>query len=211
MADDIKPVKIISFDKYTLYAPSAAGVRKAKLVWGVRDGNPRIAVFTNDPADTTLNGVISAPMDPVTFYTYIELLKKAAAATSEIKYKLDCFTTRRDEEGKPGDKFLLSEVYVGKDSDGMVWVSVVAENRPKLKFVFSVSDWHKIYKADGTELSKGEYSSVATVATINALLPMYQYYMQKANDDYMARPKKTANGAYPQQASKEDTDDINFM
>ncbi len=201
--------KIISLERYSLFASSTGGNSRAKLVWGIRDGNPRIAVFTNDPTDTVKSGVISAPMDPITFYTFIEMLKRAATASGETKYKLDCFTTRRDESGAAIEKVLLSEVYMGKDSDGCVWMSVVEGSRPKIKFIFTISDYHKLYKTDGTELTKAEYSTVVALATINSILPIYEKYMQEANEEQRLRPR--VKGAFNKNKPQSiDDEDISF-
>lgn len=162
---------IIDLKRVMMFAdtPGVEG-KRSKLVWSVRDGHPRISVFTNDPKDTTNKGIISAPMNPETFYTFLDLIESSVKADGEIIYKIECLTAKRDAEGKVNynDKVHVSDAYAGKDANGMVWISLVVPNtnRPKIKFNFKISDYHKIYKG-GVPLTESEASCVQATATVN--------------------------------------------
>lgn len=144
--------------------------KRSKLAWSVRDGNPRITIFTNDPKDQTNKGIIYSPMNPETFYAFTDLFEQTIKSQPNTKYKIDCLTSARDSSGnpKPEEKALLSEIWFGKDEAGLMWISLVSANRPKIKFVFRISDYHRIYK-DGTPLTESEASCLQATATIRIL------------------------------------------
>jgi hypothetical protein len=129
-----------------------------------------LTVFTNDPKDQVSKGIMYAPMNPETFYAFLDLFEQATKSTSGTKYKIDCLTSTRDQAGniKQDEKVLLSEVWFGKDDAGLVWLSCVAPNRPKIKFTFKVSDYHRIFK-DGSPLSEAEASCLQAMATVRIL------------------------------------------
>jgi hypothetical protein len=149
--------------------PGAPG-KRSKLAWSVRDGAPRLTVFTNDPKDQVNKGIMYAPMNPETFYAFMDLFEQVTKSPSGTKYKIDCLTSSRDQAGniKQDEKVLLSEIWFGKDDAGLIWLSCVAPNRPKIKFTFKVSDYHRIFK-DGNPLSESEASCLQAMATIRIL------------------------------------------
>lgn len=171
---DQGPIKILDFTKLQLFTPTPGvqGVR-AKLSFGFRDGNPRITVFTNDPNDTTAKGIIYAGMLPEVFEVFLTQLDTVIRSKEEMKQVMDCYTQRYEDNKPTGERVLNSQVWVGKDTDGMVWISVTAKGRPQIKFTFQVSDWHKLLKGDGTPFSESEASRLAALAHMNLLRQVY--------------------------------------
>ena len=174
------PVAIVhefkELDKFILYtdAPDAPG-KRSRLTWSTYRGNPRITVFTSVPNDSG-KGIINAPMNPETFIILMNELERIAKNPGEEKIKLTCLTTVKREDGQRSqERTLLSDVWVGRDSAGIVWMSVIAEGRPKIKFEFHVSDFHKLTHGDGTAFSAAESSALQALAyvigTRNAILP----------------------------------------
>ena len=156
-------------------APNAEG-KRSKLVWGIRNGYPRITVFTNDPNDKgpgIVNSVISAPVDMATMHIFLTLLEQIATGPNDIKNKVDCFTLKWVDGQRTDERILLSEIWIGKDSEGMVWISLIAPARPKIKFTYRVSDWHGIYKTDGVQMTEAEGSTLAALAACFLLKQAY--------------------------------------
>lgn len=165
---------IKEFLKFMMFTPTpGAPTKRAKLAWSVRDGNPRITVFTNDPNDKTAYGIISCPMNPETFISFIDLFQSVANGENNVKYKIDCMTAKRDQEGKMMEKTLLSELWFGKDEQGVCWISALAPGRPKIRFNFAISDFHRIYKPDGNPLSEGEASKLQLKAVLNSVRTIF--------------------------------------
>jgi hypothetical protein len=167
--------RIQELDKFGIYvsAPGEEG-KRSRLAWSILNGNPRISVYTNITSDANVNyGIISAPMNPETFYIFMHMLESMCKGENGKNAKIDCNSKKRLENGKYGDMFLLSELYFGKDDNGIMWISVQSTGRPKIKFEIHLSDFHKIYKSDGTAISAGEGSVLQTLAMINALRAAY--------------------------------------
>lgn len=208
-------------DKFQMFTPAPGNTgKRSRLTWSSYRGNPRVTIFTQVQDDTN-KGIIFAPMNPETFLIFLELLEQVARNPAESKQKLECYTLIRlgeDTNGKKSsEKVLVSDLYFGRDRDGLVWLSVVAENRPKIKFDFKISDFHKLYKGDGNSISEAEASSLQALAVIRALREVMIPHMGELRQ---RQETGTGNGgnarSYERSAAKANTanskgfDDINF-
>ncbi len=201
-----KKIPILGFEKFNMWTPSTDGVHRARLAWSIRDGNPRLTVFTNDDNDPVENKTIQAPMDPVTFNGFIELFRKVIHSNGEVTpLRVDCLQSVRDDSGRIVDKSLQSSVVFGKNEDGIIWISVVAKDRPKIRFSFNISEWHTISRVDGNPVTKGELSSIAANGMLNVLKPLYDFFIFEAMKDQIANPRqysKNGNGGSKPSANK---------
>lgn len=190
-----QPIKILDFDKMQMWTPTpGAPGKRAKLGFGIRDGNPRITVFTNDPKDTASKGIIYAAMNPETFFAFLQLFEKVVRSTEETKMKIDCFGLRYENDKPTKDRILLSELYFGRGVDGIVWISVVAENRPKIKFDFRISDFHGIFNGQGNQISEAEASQLEALAKIGLLRTVYANMIAKNIENPPLRPNANKGG-----------------
>ena len=93
---------------------------------------------------------------------------------------------------------LLSELWVGKDVEGKVWMSVTSEGRPKVKFTFGLSDYHSFTHANGNSFTASELSSVMAKAYTKLLRMMYAQMLVTNYVDINAlaeqRKRDAANG-----------------
>lgn len=175
MAEIADKPKIHEINRFTMFtaAPGVEG-KQSRLAWCVRDGQPRITVYTNIPSDASnMYGILSANMNPETFFVFLDELEKIALGQSNVKRALTCYTSFRQENGSYGEKKLMSKLLFGKDENGMVWLSVVAENRPKIKFEIKFSDWHELLLEDGTSPPASELSVAQTLAICKAMRVIY--------------------------------------
>jgi len=200
-------------EKFQLFTetPGVAG-KRSRLGYSSYRGNPRITVFTNVPNDTG-KGMINAAMNPETFLTFLDLFEVCAKSETEIKYKIDCYTTQRPIEGQEvsKEKILSSELYFGKDNTGLVWLSVTAPNRPRIKFDMKTSDFHKIYKSDGKALTEAEGSMYQALATITALRAVFLGHMSELRPPYVPKDNMGQGSRAPARAvSPAGFDDITF-
>lgn len=146
------PKTILNFWKLRLFAPLQEGqTKEAGLSVGVINNNPRLDVFTNIPNDPD-NGKLSAPMNPLAFFTMIEMLYELIDGPADNLKAIDNFTMRG------GEKVKLSTTIIGKDKKGKMYISIVSENRPKIKFPFLPDDWHTFRNKDQTPVDEGELS-----------------------------------------------------
>lgn len=161
--------------------------KKASLVWSLVSNNPRIIVYTNEPDVPSEKAKINANLDLPVFFTFLEVLNRIIEGPNDkqeiIRNKNFIFPGGKRSE-KP---VVVSELHCGKDSDGVVWMGLVAKDSPKIRFPFAVSDFHQFMHADGTPYSKAENSVVAA----RGYMKLLQLLMtQVAVDTYVEPPPR---------------------
>lgn len=160
---DFKPVERtkIVFDepKLDLKTLNSKG-KMSTLKWGLYKNNPRLTVYTNDPDDTVDNGRIQAPLDAKTFYGFLVLLSRAIKSTVPFKAKIDNMNFTFFGGKRSENPTVISSLWVGRDEDGCIWISITAPKHPSIKFTFDHPDFHFIYHANGDQYTKAEYSQV---------------------------------------------------
>jgi len=115
---------------------------KPRMVISFRDGNPRITVYTGEQGS---NGIISFPSDYTTMVSILTLLKDIINAEPGTKISVDSLTTLYENNKPTNDKKLVSTLYIGKSKQGIIYLSLIAENKPKIVFPIKASPYH-IYK-----------------------------------------------------------------
>lgn len=147
--------------------------RFAVLQLGWYDGNPRFTVFTGDPDDMPeIKGRISANMDVPTFYAVIEAIENAILTPIGQEYRLivENYSTTDDRGQRLEKKSKVSETIIGSDQQGRVFISVVADGRPKIKFQFGNNDWHHWRDAiSGEPVNEAQISRIYARGYVNFL------------------------------------------
>lgn len=162
------------FQKFNIYAnlSSNSGAR-SRLTWGLMNGNPRITVFTNDPSDTVDNKVIPFNMTFEILYMVFSIMEKTAKHQGEIKHGFE-YSRRVYENNKPTNETVrVSKLVIGKDSEGICWMSVVAPNRPNIKFDFNIGTQTTICDQNGAPLRDDFISAGTMLGTVTGLKAAY--------------------------------------
>lgn len=167
--------------KLSLSAPCPGVKGKyAQLSWDLYMNNPRIVVRTNDPSEANPSknyGRIQAAMSIPGLFALIELMKNAIASTEEWKEKIENSSHpyvdgKRSMEVKPD-----TDVWVGKDRDGCVYISVISkkEDRPIIKFVFGPPDqrYEKYFHSNGNPFTRSEVSALYANAYVHMLQHLF--------------------------------------
>ncbi len=167
-------------NKLALTAPSpVTGGTTAKLMWNLHNNNPRITVYTGDPSEKDnekLNyGRIQAHLDLPAAYAVFDAIEQMTKPNVEnntkIKIENKNFTFFG---GKRSDyPVVQSEVWCGKDRDGVIWISVTAKDRPMVKFCFLPTEFHHYYNGDGTQMDKGQASCYYARGYLYVLRQLY--------------------------------------
>lgn len=115
-------------------------------------------VYTNVPNDKN-NGNIRAAMDHLTFGAFLELFDAVLKSGPDTAYKIvnknhTFFEGKRSEEPR-----VVSTTILGRDKEGVMFIALVAKDRPYLKFDFLGTNYHAIMGPDGQPLSKAEASN----------------------------------------------------
>ena len=196
--NNLPPRKKIALDnrKLSLFAPcpSAPG-KTASLSWRLVSNNPRITVYTNDPTDMTEkngNGLIAAALDAPVFFMLMRLMYKIIDAPNGTKEKIEnknfIFPGGKRSE-KP---VVVSEIIVGKDDDGVVFISVVAydKQRPRIKFELVPGEFHSLYHQNGQQFTKAEASDLYARGYIQCLEGLMSHLLVTE----WVEPEKKDNG-----------------
>ena len=115
------------------------GNKRPRMVFSFRDGNPRITVYTGI---TGQNGVISFPSDYPTMVAIVNILKDVIVSEPGNKFSISSLTNVYENNKPTKEKKIVSTLYIGKSKDGLIYFSVIAENKPKLVFTIKPSPFH---------------------------------------------------------------------
>lgn len=170
-------------EKLKLYAPCTSAPGKVSaLSWSLVKNCPRISIYTNDPADNSKDtgyGKITANMSPLAFFAFLELIEKAIVAKETFIDKIEnlgysFFGGKRSE-----NPVVLSETVVGRDKDGVVWMSVIIpnSNRPRIKFPFGLDTYQVLKHGDGSEFTLSEASTIVAKANVSILKNMFSHVL----------------------------------
>lgn len=176
--------------RFTLWAdsPSEDG-KRARFVLSFRDGNPRFVVYTGTPGK---EGAINYPMDNMTMTTVMTKLIGIAKGQNENQISIESLTTVYENDKPTKQKKVTSTLVMGKNKDGIVYISVVADAKPKVVFPFKSSEFH-VFRNNNKEVmstadvSKDMAIGVAKLA-LQAIAIVMVNYTNEEYDDGARKP-----------------------
>lgn len=162
---------IVRLARFTMWANVQGQDKRAQLVWSMQDGNPKITVFYNNP---DIKYPASSGFGLDTMLMILDAMKRIAAGPSGKTEMVENFMNERDENGKVTGKKKISELYYGKDSEGIVWLGIkdVASPKPNVRFTYVMSDFHNLVRRDGDTsipMSRSEASERMAICTFDGL------------------------------------------
>lgn len=126
--------------KLVLWAePVSEDSKRAQLILSFRDGNPRLVVYTGVEGKES---VISFPMDIPTVTAVMLGLKDIASGPNDKREEVESLTTIYEDNKPTNQKKVLSTLLMGKSKDGIVYLCVISEGRPKIVFPIKSSPFH---------------------------------------------------------------------
>lgn len=156
--------------------------KRARMVLTFRDGNPRLNVYTGEPMP---QGIIGFPMDHYTFGSVLNLLEQVANAEPGYRVSVDSIGTLYENNKPTNQTRVVSVLHMGKTKEGVVYLSVIDETKPKIIFPLKPTKWHNYKGPDKEPLSDGEVSvhiAKGLVKTIGRILPMMA--MKYTSDEF---------------------------
>ena len=166
--------------------------KQSTMQWMLVANNPRLVVWTNDPADTGESngyGKITANLDMPTFVVFMNILADIIDGANDSKQYVENSNYIFPGGKRSDTPVLVSTLYCGKDKDGIVWISLIAKNRPIIKFVFGEGQFHHFHEKDGSPASKDKVSQLYAKAYTKLLYDMME---QLVVDLYVEPEKKDA-------------------
>ena len=149
--------------------------RKSRLIISFKNGNPRFTVYTGIKGP---GSIIQFPCDAVHMVTIAVLLKEVADSEPGEKIAVTSKTTKYVDDRPTKELELVSTLYIGKSKDGIVYFSIISENKPKLIFTLKPSRFHTFLNGEGVQIPDSEISkkmakaigeSIANLVTIGIM------------------------------------------
>lgn len=148
--------------------PSGQG-QISTLRWIFTNGNPRLVIWTNDPADKdNTYGKIEVRMTPIVLLDIVEALRTAANGPDDVSYT----AAVENFVGNPARKENTHSITVGKGKDGVVFIVVrdlLNRTRPVIPFTFNGSPTHNWVQRGGEPADPRLVSPVSARAWANLL------------------------------------------
>jgi hypothetical protein len=167
------------------------GNRKPRLVFGFRDGNPRITVYTGQQGN---DSVISFPSDSPTMISILTYMKDIAKSAPGTKILVESLTLVYENNRPTKEKKVISTLYIGKSKEGLVYLSVISENKPKLIFTIKPSTYHTFKDGDKANIEDSKISELMTIGIADTMLNIIgQILVQYSNDEYTSGIRKQAS------------------
>lgn len=175
--------RIMDLEQFILWTdtPGRKGFR-SRLVFGERNGAPRISVFPNQETGPS---VISAGMDPLSFWEFLSRFEAVIKGADGGKDFIE--NNRREpgtEEGTPGRLISMNTLHFGKDNDGLIWIGLQQKDVANIRFMVKASGWHHFHREDGTRISDAEGSQAYAMHLVDLLRRIYGTYAGRLRPPY---------------------------
>jgi hypothetical protein len=163
-------IEIRELAKFNMYtpAPNTPG-KMSRLAWCSKDSNPLLTVFTGVAGDTQGKGVMSLWMTPELFLNFVNRAVEFCVNKETGRFIIESFQRDKDSNTlTPREQLVF-----GKTPEGIVYIAVTLEGRPKIKFDFQMGERYRFLKDDGSYLSPEELSTMTAINTLNAVRDIY--------------------------------------
>ena len=171
-----RPKTILNHRALSMYAPNGEG-KFANMSFDIKKNDVLITVRTNIPADANNDyGRLQALVPLDKFYVFLEMIEAAATGDRTFRWAYEHRDRKFIGQGKMTDgPVLIYRLVVGREENGVVYISVVLEKRPNIKFSF-LNDTKTTFKdSDGNEMPKdleSKFLALGKVKAIRACLEM---------------------------------------
>lgn len=158
-----QPRKKNAFDEYKLRLqadPVNGSRKKPTLAISVRKNQPTIEVRTGVDGDKDY-GRIMGKLDTPTFFAIVPAIERMCdpATPNDSKLVVKNMGVKFSQGGQRDVK-LDTQLIIGKDRDGIVYIAVTSweRERPIIKFAFRPSEMHEWFDGAGNKLSPADVS-----------------------------------------------------
>ncbi len=164
--------KIHEFTQYALWAESPGNPgKRARLMFGERNGAPRITVMTG--AEQGPKALVAA-MSPEIFEFFLTDFERVAKAEGKAKGEIENLQKDPSFEGSMPNfddvpKIPKNSLHYGKNEEGICWLAIDQKDAQRIIFKILPSAWHVFHKPDGSAFTKEEMSAIFTLSMINSI------------------------------------------
>jgi len=143
----------------------------ATLNWSVRNGYPRITIFTdnkNNEGSFNYDKMITAPLDYMAIMSYIDMFQEVIDGPNDNKKEIDCYNTKYENGVKTNEIRLQGTAVIGKDKDGVMYIAAIEEGKRKIKFPLNFVTWYKL-RVNGEYLTESQTSIMYAKSYVKVL------------------------------------------
>lgn len=159
--------RFTDIDKIVIWAEGDENAKRPRLTFGFRDGNPRLVAHTGG---TGAEAMFAFPSDAPTMTYIFNMLKEIAVGEPGKKIAIESLTTLYENNQPTKNKKLVATLYIGKTNEGIVYMSVIAENKPKLVFTIKPSPYHIFRDSEKNEIPVSKISEKLSVGIADLCL-----------------------------------------
>jgi len=178
-------VKMVSLSSLSINVDYGNGDGKyGQLTWSIRNGYPRLVVFTDSSKEKTANfdynSMIVAPFDYITMGTLIDQFILLINGENGVRQQIKCYNSKFENGQKTNEITLQATVEIGKDNNGIMYIAVVADGKKKIKFEIKPKDnskWHKYYQGDDLIVDAGVISRIYARSYIEQAKRLLAHHM----------------------------------
>lgn len=207
---------LLKHSKYTLHGEAWKDNKKRPslrmVLW---ENNPRFRLYLNDDKN---KGSIPFALDPVILQEFFGLIRYVTTNKETSRFSYD-IKSKNDHRGVKFDKpTTIEKIFVGRDSEGVVFIAFMAKDMPLAKFPFTHSPWAELYDASGEKLSPVKLSEMRANAWVDAMNLILGQVMVTEGKEYIKNDQSnnkksgTWSGNKPSAPSSNDfgSEDIDF-
>lgn len=133
--------------KTTLWGEKGNLEQAPRFVFSFRDGNPRFVVYTGE-----VGNVISFGVDYYTLGGILEAFNTVIDSAPGSRIDIDVTRFKWENNQRTNEKIIGAVLHFGKSKDGMLYISLISDGKPKLVFPFKKTDWHNFRDETGENL-----------------------------------------------------------
>jgi uncharacterized membrane protein YgcG len=165
-----RPKTILNHRQLSMYAPNGDG-KFANMSFDIKKNDVLITVRTNIPADANNDyGRLQALVPLDMFYSFLEMVEAAALADQPFRWAYEHKDRKFIGQGKMTDgPVLMYRLVVGREENGVVYISVVLEKRPNIKFSFMPNTKTTFKDSEGNEMPKALESKFLALGKVKAI------------------------------------------
>lgn len=164
--------RIHDLEQFTFWAePLEKGGKRPRLVFGERNGAPRITVYTGMENPK----VLWSGMGPGEFMMVLSEFERIV--NSEKGFSLAVENLDRDPNSDKRDpnpaKIVRNKLWFGKDDNGICWMGFEQRGIQNIRFNIVPNAWHNFYREGGVKLTESEASIMYARGLVKMLADVY--------------------------------------
>jgi len=216
--DKVKIVKFAPLTLGTTIQDEKSGENdRPTLRWSMRAGYPRATVFTSNNIMSTdgkmdYNKMIIAPFDIISLNLFLTLSTEVLDKKEKSSYReVNCLNTKFENGVRSNEKYVQATVRIGLDAEGVAYIMVKDNTKPKIKFDILPPEWLEFKDDNGDAIT---HPSKLSRVYAKAYIKMLENLLASEMDDFKkiehidgpTKKKYTGSSSYNAKKDVVDTD-----